>query len=358
MRGWRGLAATGLVLGLLLSPGRAEGTAVGVLREMFRRPVTEWKGTLRAHSHLLDGEFFASVDRRIQWGLDNGHVDDAFRFAMVGDFAAEAVGRPQSYRVDLAQGFFDVQEDQLASQVVEDVLQTSAGSRSAIRAQFLRGQIRARLQDLDGAYQDFRTLADMGYRPEETWYQCGLISSFVGREERARVEFEKAGRQEPEPARELIIPPGWVRAGPYRPADLGLRHYDDYESAPDVCPGSPDLYSESQPKVRVENLDVLLQLAAASYDLTDPVACGVYGSLLYRVGALSQASSVYDAAISGHPESVDLLRGRGNTLERLYDQTGQRSRLMAALADYRRAAQLAPEHELLRWELARAEAKL
>lgn len=74
---------------------------VWMLKSLFRRPVSEWSLVLAENRHLLKDEFFEKVEQRIRWGVSEGHHDDAFRFAMVGDLSAEVVGREADFRQDL-----------------------------------------------------------------------------------------------------------------------------------------------------------------------------------------------------------------------------------------------------------------
>lgn len=74
---------------------------VKMLRELFRSPVTEWERILTKNRSILNESFFENVGKRIRWGVENGHIDDAHRFALVGDVAARVTGSKAVFRSDL-----------------------------------------------------------------------------------------------------------------------------------------------------------------------------------------------------------------------------------------------------------------
>lgn len=74
---------------------------VKMLRELFRSPVTEWERILTENRSILNQSFFDNVAKRIRWGVENGHIDDAHRFALVGDMAARVTGSKAVFRSDL-----------------------------------------------------------------------------------------------------------------------------------------------------------------------------------------------------------------------------------------------------------------
>ena len=57
------------------------------------------------HRDQLDDAFFERVMARILWSVENNQVDDAIRFALVGDMASQTMGRPGQYRATLIEAF-------------------------------------------------------------------------------------------------------------------------------------------------------------------------------------------------------------------------------------------------------------
>ncbi len=74
---------------------------VEMLRELFRLPIGTWKEHLAANQRLLTDDFLNQVERRIRWGLENKHFDDASRFATVGDLTLELRGRRPVFQTEL-----------------------------------------------------------------------------------------------------------------------------------------------------------------------------------------------------------------------------------------------------------------
>lgn len=370
MKGWKHWSA-GALLGITLWTSAGAATTSGeMLRQMFATPATEWRQQLEANRRLLTDEFFTNVDKRVRWGIENNHVDDAFRFAMVGDFAAEVARRPANYRIDLAELFFKAQNSVMTRQIVDNIIITSRDTETALRAQFLRGRLKEMEKDLFGAYGDYLELAQRKYQPAETWYKAGAISLFRGEIALAKEEFSKAAAAGSDPARlelqriEQQNNADWSTIAPLP------------NSGPTVAPpltpepGTAEDSSASQTSVSVDDPLAKARLALADgrvddavsgyssiYDVKNLEVAREYCAALYRAGDLAKAKTVLDQALVQHPNDVDLLRFRGNTLERMFDREGAAGDLNAALADYRKALELSPSHSLLPWELSRAQAK-
>lgn len=370
MAGWKHWSASALLGMTLWTAAGAASTSAEMLREMFAVPPTEWRQHLQTNRRLLNEEFFTNVDRRIRWGIENNHVDDAFRFAMVGDFAAEVSKRPANYRIDLAELFFKAQNYLMTRQTIDNIIITSPDTPVAYRAQFLRGRLKEMEKDLFGAYQDYVELANKKYEPAETWYKAAQISGFRGELSLAKEEFKKAA------------------AAGSKPAEIELKRLEEMDNVdwsgiapapntsnttvPILSPATqdPGQVGTPQPPLSVEDPVAKARLALADGRVDDAVAdfqlaydgksleiAREYGAALYRSGDLAKAKSILDQALVNHPNDVELLRFRGNTLERMYDREGQANNLKAALVDYQKALGLEPSHALLPWEIERAKAK-
>lgn len=386
MKGWKQWSAAALLSTTLWTGALAATTSVEMLRDMFRLPVTEWKDTLRSNTRLLNAEFFDNVSKRIRWGIENNHVDDAFRFAMVGDFSAQSVNKPDNFRIDLAELFFKAQNYQMAGQICDNIRITSPDSQAAPKAQFIAAQIKEAQKDLFGAYTDYVELAEKRFMPADTWYRAGLISLYIGESTRAKDEFKKSGS----PAAlakiqeiENQLNNNWdsLPVVPNSPQDTTVPNTSAMTSNPPSSANpdyptlsvTPEETPATNPNPRTTAGATPLdkaRMAVASGDLVgaiefygdlfkdgDAKVAVEYGAVLYRMGDLEQAKKIYDQALAKNSKDVELLRGRGNTLERMYDREGSRDALKAAITDYKQAFALAPNHELLPWELDRAQAK-
>lgn len=384
MKGWKRWSAAALLSATLWTGAFAATTSVEMLRDMFRLPVTEWQSTLRANSRLLNAEFFDNVGKRIRWGIENNHVDDAFRFAMVGDFSAQAVNKPDNFRIDLAELFFKAQNFQMAGQICDNIRITSPDSQAAPKAQFIGAQIKEAQKDLFGAYTDYVELAEKRYLPADTWYRAGLISLYIGEATRAKDEFKKSGSPQSQQKIAEIdaqLQNNWDSLPP-------IPNSPEDTAVPNTATMTPNVPSSASPEYptisatpetpaanpnpRAASASPLdrARMAVASGDLVgaiefygdifkngDPKVAVEYGAVLYRMGDLEEAKKIYDQALAKNSKDVELLRGRANTLERMYDREGSRDALKAAITDYKQAFALAPNHELLPWELDRAQSK-
>ena len=366
MSGWKHWGASALLGMALWTSAGAASTSAEMLREMFAVPPTEWRQHLQTNRRLLNEEFFTNVDRRVRWGIENNHVDDAFRFAMVGDFAAEVSKRPANYRIDLAELFFKAQNYLMTRQIIDNIIITSADTPTALRAQFLRARLKEMEKDLFGAYQDYVELANKKYEPAETWYKAGQISGFRGDLVRAKEEFKKAAAAGSKPAEielqriEQMNNVDWANIAP--------APNTSNTTAPRLDPVDPS--GTNPPPISVEDPIAKARLALAdgrvddaiagfqsAYDPNNVEVAREYGAALYRSGDLAKAKTILDQALAKHPNDVELLRFRGNTFERMYDREGQTNNLKAAIADYQKALGFEPNHDLLPWEMERAKAK-
>lgn len=382
---WRQVGTAIFVSLVLYSASYAASTSVEMLREMFQRPITEWKQLLGANRRFLNEEFFSNIDKRVRWGIENNHIDDAFRFSMVGDFAAEVVNRPANYRVDLADLFFKAENDLMAGQIVDNIIITSSGTPQAYRAQLIRGLLKEKEKDLYGAYLDYVALTKVKYRLDETWYRCGLISEFIGEITRAKEEYGKAvaagnnGAAAQRLERIVAQEKGdWDQIPPLPNADndkamVNTSAISTSSTGSTLTSATGADSSSSSSKTGASSLEQVwskARLQAASGQLVD--ASETYSSIFdpsnlelardyaavyYRMGELEKARKIYDKALAAHPDGVELLRGRANTLERLYDRNGDRKALAQAVADYSKALKLAPSDLLLDWEIQRVKAK-
>lgn len=370
MKGWKRWSATALLGMTVWTTAWAASTSGEMLREMFAVPPTEWRQHLEANRRLLNDEFFTNVDKRLRWGIENNHVDDAFRFAMMGDFAAEVARRPANYRIDLAELFFKAQNSVMTRQIVDNIIITSRNTETALKAQFLRGRLKEMEKDLFGAYQDYLELAQRKYQPAETWYKAGAISLFRGETNLALDEFTKAAAAGSQQAQVEIERIKQLKNSDWN--SIPPLQNTSNQTAPQLPPdsGTGQTPNSTQPPVSVEDPLAKARLALADGRVDDAVAgyssvydsnnlevAREYGAALYRSGDLVKAKTIFDQALTKHPNDVELLRFRGNTLERMYDREGQPDNLKSALADYRKALGLSPGHALLPWELSRAEAK-
>lgn len=348
--------------------GQSATTAVEMLREMFRQPVTEWQHTLEQSKPLLTTKFFEDVEKRIRWGIENNHVDDAIRFAMVGDFGSEVKGRPANFRIDLAELFFKAQNYMMAGQLVDNIIITSNPKNEVVkRAKFLRAELLETEQSWYAARETYLTLAKEGYKADICFYRAGLISEAADNLKEAVDEYTKAKALGHVEAGVHLAKIKAVLDGGFVPEAIPpLENRPGIDTTTGVAAtnqnGGQDLAAYLvAAKAAVQNGN--LAEAKSNYEgalKKDPASAeAVRGmaALLYRSGALDDARAFLDNALMKFPEDPDLWRYRANTYERLFDRKKQTADLDAALKDYKKALQLAPNHPFLSGEYERAKAK-
>lgn len=356
----RRLALNSVLILFLAVGAQAASSPVELLRDMFRRPVTEWKEVLSTSKPLLDEQFFLNVEKRIRWGIENNHIDDAFRFAMVGDFGAEIKGKPANFRIDLADLFFQAENITMAGQIVDNILVTSPTGLPAKRATFLRARMLEMQKDLFRAHQLYTELAGQGYEAGEAWFKAGQISMMIQEEKRAALEWEKA------------VKAGHVQAGVelqrYRQAVDGdwteiippvANDPSRVVEKPPTVPQNEDFLVSAETALEAGDLELAKSKLQSAYQAApqNPDVVRRMAALLYRMGSLEEAKAFLDSALARSPQDVELLRIRANTEERLYDRSRQDQYLAQALTDYSQAMKLAPNHQFLPLEYERAQAK-
>lgn len=351
-----------LCLGMMVSVSAQARTPIEMLRDMFRKPVTEWKNDLQSNNRLLTKDFFTNVERRIRWGIENNHVDDALRFAMVGDFGAEVKRRPANFRIDLAELFFKAENYAMTGQIVDNIIISSPGTPAAKKAKFLRARLLEMKGELFDAHLTYVELAEKGHRVGESWYKAAYISKAVQQEARAMKEAQKSANAGYAPGKKLLadlkaeIEGDWTKILPPAPnssTTTGLKPT-----------GTSPKGSSSAGTVKMLVAQGKLKEGIVAYDkllASDPKNLSHLqgqSALYYRSGDLEGALLVLNRALATYPNDVKLLRFRANTYERRFDRKRSASDLTAALADYRKASALAPNDEILKLELRRATDKV
>ena len=331
-----------------------------MLRNLFRLPITEWRQHLKEHRGMLGPDFFKNVERRIRWGVENNHIDDAFRFAMVGDFGSEVKGRPANFRIDLAEIFFKAENYLMTAQIAENIIITSPNGSAANRAWFLKARLYEMQKNYFAAHEVYTKLGNKRFDPANSWLKAGQISLLVQKEGRAKEELAKASKAGSREAGELLM----------RIKAAENRGWDSIAPVPNTTPNpkAPSTNGASSPSkalvaARLDVANKQLDSANQKYKqllASDPKnleALQEWTALLYRTGDLVQAKVEADKALGFYPRDVKLLRTRANTMERLFDRSGRQVDLEAAIKDYQAASSASPNHRFLPIELKRATAK-
>ena len=169
--------AAAALLGVSLSfaaPVQAadEASQVLMLRRVFSAPVEAWPTVLKDNTRLIDKSFFERVEARIKWSIDNGQVEDAVRFAYVGDLAGQIVGRKTDYRMQMSQLFRKLGNFSMSLDLINNVCILEPDNKEA---QFYKASV---LQDAGNnidCYPIYEELAKKNYRRAECYYRMSLL---------------------------------------------------------------------------------------------------------------------------------------------------------------------------------------
>jgi tetratricopeptide (TPR) repeat protein len=346
----------------LTGPARAadELQQVQMLKVVFRRPTDEWKQALAEHRGLLDASFFERCEKRIRWSLENNLVDDAMRFALVADLAAQVVSRPPLYRLELAKAFYKAGNNQQCIDLLTQILITDRDPPTVAvnPTKMFKANLLFEAQNFAPAYEVYKELVAANHEAAECLYRMAFISHLVGKDDQALKEVNQCLQRQPghQEARKLLAliqgvpvsaPPGSPGApGSSRPGQGSAEAQKSFDEAERA-------YRES----RWGDAEKLY-LAAIQADPKMVKAYVYLGALYYRNKNLDLAIKFLQQAVEIDPGDVEGWRFLGNSYERRYDGVGNPEDLNSAVSCYQKAAALAPDSAVVQGELDRAVQKL
>ncbi|MEW6281683.1 MAG: CDC27 family protein [Candidatus Eremiobacterota bacterium] len=339
------LSALVLAWGLLgPAPARAadETAQVLMLRELFRTEQTQWMSTLEKHRGLLDASFFERCEARIRWALDNFHVEDAFRFAIVADFAAKLTGRPAMYRLELAEAAYKAGNVQLFDDIIQNVLVTDPGNLGAL---FLKCTSLMDKRQFAPAYETLRDLEAKNFNLPKVCYLMALIEISMGETQKAIEHLKKSGLPEALALLEKI-----------------QQQKDDLRFVP-TSAGNPEaekLFAEAERYLAMGDLMTAESLYTKTLQI-DPKHknAGKYlGAVFYRQRELAKAVDLLAQVVRLDSQDPEAWHFLGNALERTFDTSGDAASLQNAIKAYQEAARLEPNNAIIQGELLRAQSKL
>ena len=149
-----------------------ESSQVLMLRRVFATSVEYWPDILKTETKLLDKSFFERIEARLKWSIDNGQIEDAVRFAYVGDLAGRIVNHKTTYRMQMAQLFRKIGNYSMAMDVINNVCITEPDNNDAI---FYRASLLQDGGDNVHCYKAYEELAKKNYRRAECYYRMSLL---------------------------------------------------------------------------------------------------------------------------------------------------------------------------------------
>lgn len=326
-----------------------EGLQVQMLKQMFRLDQAQWPQTLKDNAGLIDESFFERIDQRIRWSAQANQVEDAIRFAMVGDFACDAVGKQGGYRLGLIEAFTKAGNPELAQGLVDNILITDPNNQPA---HFLRAGFRRDAMDTGGALEDYQWCIDKSYQVAPSYYFMAAIYVVMEKQAEAKRLVEKC----------LEIDPTFVGAqdmlDKLRPVVYDSGKKDIFQDIP--IQNTPGVQSVPQRKVDPKLHDQYFGKAEAAFragkfkeaedsyvdainaDKNHPDDWIFLAALHYRLGKFDLGLRELRAGLMLDPKRVDAWRYVGCCYERMFDRSQSPNELKFAKQAYQKALELQP----------------
>ncbi|MGE0489418.1 MAG: tetratricopeptide repeat protein [Vulcanimicrobiota bacterium] len=346
-----------LMMGLVcLAPALAdEQGQVEMLKEVFKAPIPQWKEIMGRHRGQLDNSFFDKVERRIRWAIDNNHIDDAFRFAILGDLARDVVGKEGSYRLDLAWAFFKAGNFQMTQELVDNILITHPDTVAAL---YLKGRLQEQAKQLFEAHQTYGIVARRNYEKPDCLYRMAAISFIIGEDKRGVEEAKEAIKAGSTLAQKLLDEYDKSMSGSIAPPDRPGPNNNTANTATSSSDVNA-LIQEAELQIAANKFnaaEAMLRKAIQS-DARSLAAHVSIGALFYRMGDTDSAIEYLDRATQLDGGSLEAWRYLGNSYERRFDVKADKADLDKAKAAYLKASALAPADPLVQIEVARIKSK-
>lgn len=360
-----------LLAAMAALPARAadETQQVLMLKKLFMAPTPQWQEVLEQHRNLLDASFFERVEKRIRWSLDNGQVDDALRFGIVGDLAGRVAGRKTDYRLELAQLFLKLNNLQMSLDLLDNILVMEPKNEPA---RFLKASIFHDGGNLVDSYNLYVDLAADGYRKAECLYRMALIELRKEDPGLARKHLEEAIRIDPRHVlarQELDRVVKGLEELHFVPPSANTNTSVPFGGTPNQ--GGPNSLTPDQ-KNRADDFLAQAETARESGDLpravdlynqaisANPTLVKAYvylGSVYFQTRNLDTAINTLTRASELDPKDAEAWRFLGYCYERRWDVKQESGDLQKAMEAFQKSNDLDPSNELLRMDLQRVQDK-
>lgn len=324
-----------------------EGLQVQMLKQMFRLEQSQWPQTLKDNAGLIDESFFERIDQRIRWSAQANQVEDAVRFAMVGDFACDAVGRQGGYRLGLIEAFTKAGNSELAQSLVDNILITDPNN---LPAHYLRAGFRREAMDTGGATEDYQWCIDRNYQVAASYYFMAAMNVVMEKQAEARRLVEKCLAIEPNfaGAQDMLdkLKPRTVPSdvqGIFN--DIPLPEGSQPVAQRKVDPKFHDQYfAKAEAAFRAGKFKEAEDsyVDAINADKNHPDDWIFLAALHYRLGKFDLGLRELRAGITLDPKRVDAWRYVGCCYERMFDRSQSANELKFAKQAYQKALELQP----------------
>ncbi|MGM9991246.1 MAG: tetratricopeptide repeat protein [Candidatus Bruticola sp.] len=365
------LAAAAL-LGASLSLGTPvqaadEASQVLMLRRVFSAPVEAWSSVLKENTKLIDKSFFERVEARIKWSIDNGQVEDAVRFAYVGDLAGQVVGRKTDYRMQMSQLFRKLGNFSMSLDLINNVCILEPDNKEAL---FYKASV---LQDAGNnidCYPIYQDLAKKNYRRAECYYRMSLLELERSEIEMARDHLRECikldskhdmAKQELAKIESALAKATFVPKNSSDYSGIPIGNMSDLPIATSDSSKAISLAAQGDEALKVGSISKAQDLYAQALKLNPeaPQALTGAGFISYRNGDLESAIMSFKAAAKGFGgQNADIEHYLGCCYERLYDLNHNLADLKTAQSHFMKCQSLNSSHSMAEMDLARIASKL
>ncbi len=324
-----------------------EGLQVQMLKQMFRLEQAQWPQTLKDNAGLIDESFFERIDQRIRWSATNNQVEDAIRFAMVGDFACDAIGRQGGYRLGLIEAFTKAGNSELAQSLVDNILITDPTS---MPAHYLRAGFRRDAMDTGGALEDYQWCVDHNYQVASSYYFMAAIHVVMDKQPEARKYVELCLASDPnfdgaqamlDKLKPQLVDPGIKDVF----SDIPVQNSGPVVAQRKVDPKMHDQYfAKAEAAFRSGKFKEAEDsyIDAINADKNHPDDWIFLAALHYRLGKFDLGLRELRAGITLDPKRVDAWRYVGCFYERMFERSQSANELKFAKQAYQKALELQP----------------
>ena len=349
----------------LPSQAADESAQVMMLRKVFASPVTNWKDILNENRRLIDNSFFERVESRIRWSLDNGQVEDAIRFAYVGDLSGLVTNKKTQYRLHMAQLFRRRGNITTALDIVASILMTDPKDQEA---RFYQASLFQDGGDTVQSYNIYQELARENYHRADCYYRMGLIDLLRQDILLGKQHFEdalKADAKHADARKELDQINTALASATFIPATADAKTGIPFGSLAESSSGeaSSAKAEETFNLAEEARLKGDLSKAADLYNTATTLNPGYgkafmyLGAVYYRQKNIDAAITSLDKAVKLEPNNADAVRYLGSCYEMRFDNDGNKVDLAKAIDCYKKAQQLNPSSGLVNMDVRRITAK-
>lgn len=339
-----------------------EASQVLMLRRVFSAPVEYWPDLLKKNTDLIDKSFFERVEQRMKWSIDNGQVEDAVRFAYVGDLAGNVVNRKKNYRMQMSQLFRKLGNVSMALDLINNVCIFEPDNKEAL---FYKASL---LQDAGNnvdSYPIYKQLAQDNYNRSECYYRMALLELQRDEIELARDHLKECikldskhtlARKSLDQIERALAKATFIPKDDLQGSGLPVANLKDMPISTSNSSKASALATQGNSALKEGSLTKAQEFYDQSLALDANSAPALMGSgiISFRQGDLEGAIRNFQAASKNFTVgNADLEHYLGCCYELRYDLKKDKSDLEKAQQHFEKCQELNPQYDLVKMDLKR-----